>query len=516
MRNAAWLLFLLVVSVQADPDADAVKLERALVRLRTAPAAKADEAVQAVLALTSDRAAVAARLAKPLPVASLGAGWHIRQAIDEKGTTRDFEMYVPKSLNGGPVPLLVHMHGGVARAEYYAQPGRRSTGGMWVEMADKHGFVLAFPYGRKDCMWWSEAGAANVRAVVREVKRLTPIDDDAVIGTGFSDGGSGSYYLALAEPGPFAAFIPMNGHFAVAASASREQLYLENLKGVPLFIAMTQDDSLYPAASMMPHIQKAMEVGALVKMVSYPRGGHRPVYFDEQKEVFAKFIMETAREPLPSSLQWRCANVRLGKMAWAEITAIGPFIIDNSVNVMDTEGRVRLGVGVDQAFEGTGVRIATVSKGSVAYVMGLAPGDVVVRLGDVSTDDLNGLRKALAAFRWGDKFQAHWMRGEKKFEVRSEFPAFTAKAVYARAKPTATLRVKSEGQRIVVEMHNAPSFRLWLSPVMFGEDPIALAVNGKRVEPVVKDLTLEQICGRYAIEADAGRVFTRVISVDVK
>ncbi|MHC4939451.1 MAG: PDZ domain-containing protein [Planctomycetota bacterium] len=512
MRTAVLLACFAIVPVRADD---------ALSRLRTAPAADVDEVVKAILDTAPDRAEIAARLAKPFAVPPLEPGWHEHEVIDAKGVKRPFEFYVPKSIadKTEPVPLLVHMHGGVGRADYFPNPGRRSTGGRWITSAESEGFVVAFPYGRSDCMWWSEAGIANVRAVIREVKRCAPIDDDAILGTGFSDGGSGAYYLAMAAPDPFAGFLPLNGHFAVASGASGHDLYLQNLVRTPLFIAQTQDDPLYPAASLLPHVRAAMSVGALIHLVSYPRGGHSPAYFAEQRGPMARFITDTSRDPLPRRVRWRCATPALGRVDWVEITSIGKSENDpaatEDLNVMSTPGRVRIGFNVDRAFAGPGVRIAQISKGTLAEKLGLTGGDVLVAMDGKDLKDLGTLRALLNGKRYGDAVRLRVRTGEEERDVDGRFPAFVPRPVYRRAGPTAEFDLQSEGNRIVVRCRNVRQFRLWLSPVLFGDGEIALAVNGKRTRPAVKAIPLEGILRRYASDADAGRVFTRVVVVDV-
>jgi predicted esterase len=512
MRKAALILCFALVSARA---------EEGLAKLRTSPPEGVDKVVQAILATAPDPAKVASQLAKPLPVRAIEAGWHDREATDEKGTKRPFEFYVPKSIAGktDAVPLLVHLHGGVGRAEFFPNPGRRSTGGRWVDSAESEGFVVAFPSGRSDCVWWSAAGVENVRAVIREVKRCAPIDDDAIVGTGFSDGGSGSYYLALAAPDPFAAFLPLNGHFEVASGASRQALYVENLVRTPLFIAQTQDDPLYPAASILPHVRAAMNAGARLHLVSYPRGGHSPAYFAEQRAAMARFIVDTPRDPLPRRIRWKCATPELGRVDWLEVTSIGASDSDppasEDINVMSTPGRVRIGIDVDRAFAGSGVRVTQVSKDTLAAKLGLAPGDVLISMDDKPLEGLGGLRALLKGKQHGDPVRFRVRTKEEERGVEGRFPAFRSRPVYDRSRPTAEIRVEADGNRVVVRCRNVRQFRLWLSPVLFGNGAIALAVNGKRIQPTLKPIPLEGILRRYAREADSGRVFTRVATVDV-
>lgn len=477
--------------------------------------------MRAVLETQPDRAETVARLAKALPVEIAQTGWRSAKATDAKGVARPFEFYVPKSIaeKSGTVPLLVHLHGGVARDDFPANPGQGSSGAMWIESAEAEGFVVACPSARKDCMWWSEAGAGNVLAVIREVKRHAPIDDDAVIGTGFSDGGSGSYYLAMAEPTPFGAFLPLNGHFAVAAGVSGENLYLDNLARTPLFIAQTQDDPLYPAASLLPHVRAAMEAGASVHLVSYPRGGHRPVYFPEQREAMTRFVVGTKRNPLPRAIHWRCATPRLGRADWLEITSIGESGSDpaaeEDVNVMSTPGRVRIGIRLDAAYEGEGVRVEDVTEQSLAERIGLRSGDVLRAMDGKPIRGFGGLRSLLEAKRPGDAVTFRVQTDGKSRDVEARFPEFVSRPVYRREGTTARIDLESEGNRIAVRCRNVREFRLRLAPALFGDGEITLEVNGKKVTPKVEILPLEAILRQYARDADAGRVFTRIATVTV-
>ncbi|MHC4959392.1 MAG: hypothetical protein ACYTGN_13575, partial [Planctomycetota bacterium] len=282
MRMA--LLLLLVPAVAAaDP------LDSALAALRAAGPTERDQAVRAVLELKPDRKAVLERLGS-VTVVPKKPGWHMGEARAADGQTRPYQLYVPKGLDPSKrVPLLVHLHGGVSRPDFRRVLGQVGYGGMlWPDAAEEAKFVVAFPEARTDCVWWGDAGVAHIRAVIREAKRFANIDDDAVLGTGFSDGASGCFYLAMAAPDPFAGFLPMNGHPAVA-TASGHQLYLHNVAMTPLLVAMTQDDQLYPAFAVLPHLVPVMERRGRVQLVSYPTGGHQPVYFKEQRATFLRF-----------------------------------------------------------------------------------------------------------------------------------------------------------------------------------------------------------------------------------
>jgi len=489
--------------------ADETGLDRALRALRTAPASGREKAVRAVLTLDPPRAELVRRLREPVPVEPIGAGWHLLAATDAHGVRRPFHLYVPAGLRAdAPAPLLVHLHGGVSRPDFGMQPRGVGYGRLWTPLADEHGFVVAYPCARRDCMWWTDAGVAHVRAVVRETKRLVPIDDDAVFGTGFSDGASGCYHLALAAPDPFAGFLPMNGHPAVPANLSGRQLYLRNLQNVPLFVASTSDDPLYPAATVLDHLVPAMKAGAPVRLVNWERGSHTPAYFEEEGDSFVAFLQEKLRDGDAFTIDWRCADPATGRCRWVEVLAVdggvsGGLEEQPDLNVMSTPGRVRLGVTVDRAFPGPGVRVTGVTEDSTAAGAGLRPDDVVLILDGAAIGGLRDLVAALGRARHGDAVTLTVARGDETLQLAGRFAPFESEPYYRRDEPTARVRVIREGGVVRVAARHVARLRLWLHE--------KIEVEGPHV--VVTERALEDIVRDYARDADRGAVYTAVATV---
>jgi poly(3-hydroxybutyrate) depolymerase len=516
MRTIPLLLLLALPALAED------ELGATLSALRAAERGKRDAAVEAVLALGPEVHEVVKRLKTGVQVPTIGEGWHLLEAVDEKGVTRPYQVYLPVSLKGksAPVPLMVSMHGGVSRPEFIRELTRVGAGAAWDTSAEEVGFVCAFPMGRQDCTWWSDAGVDHVRAVVREVKRLAPIDDDRIVGSGFSDGGSGAFYLALAAPDPFACFLPMNGHPAVASAGSGHQLYLRNLKMVPLLVAMTQDDPLYPAATILPHIERAMRSGAHVLTISYPAGGHRPVYFEEQRKTFVRFFMETKRDPHPKEIDWWCADPARGRFRWVEVLELGPTPGDAEalpdLNIMTSPSRVRIGIYVDQAYQGEGVRVLRLVDESLAKGVGMREGDVVTAVDAHEIKSMRDLQIALGRKTYGDDVLLGIRRGEEALLFKARFPEFKPEPIYAREKPVARVSVRVEEGTVRVLTRHVRKLKLHL-PHGFNEDqPFKLLLNGKETPFEVAAVSLKTLLERYAREADAGRLFTREVVIDLQ
>jgi poly(3-hydroxybutyrate) depolymerase len=515
MRTIPLLILLALPALAED------ELGVTLSALRAAERGKRDAAVEAVLALGPEMHEVVSRLKAGIQVPTIGEGWHLLEAVDGKGVKRPYQVYFPVSLKGmtGPVPLMVSMHGGVSRPEFIRELMRVGAGAAWDASAEEEGFVCAFPMGRQDCTWWSDAGVDHVRAVIREVKRFAPIDDDRIVGSGFSDGGSGAFYLALAAPDPFACFLPMNGHPAVASAGSGHQLYLRNLKMVPLLATMTQDDQLYPAATILPHIEMAMRSGARILTLSYPTGGHRPVYFEEQRKTFERFFTETKRDPHPKEIDWWCADPARGRFRWVEVLELGPTPGDAEalpdLNIMTTPSRVRIGIYVDQAFAGEGVRVLRLVDDSLAKELEMRPGDVVIAVDEHEIKAMRDLQVALGSKTYGDEVLLVVHRGEEILRFKGRFPEFKPEPIYQRDKPAARVSVRVEEGVVRVLTRNVRKLKLLLPPGFNEERPFKLLVNGKEGDFEFRNVPLKALLERYAREADAGRLFTREVLIDL-
>ena len=76
----------------------------------------------------------------------------------------------------------------------------------------------SIPYAWADAPWWSDDQVLQPRArSSMRLKRLYNVDENRVVVSGVSDGGTGAYYVAMRETTPFASFLPLNGYLMVLA-----------------------------------------------------------------------------------------------------------------------------------------------------------------------------------------------------------------------------------------------------------------------------------------------------------
>jgi len=150
------------------------------------------------------------------PVPALGPGMHVDLQLEHGGLARTFDVFVPSvASEGGPVPLVVDMHGWGSSKEREAELSRLA------EAAEARGYAVAYPAGF-DASWnagFCCGGAVDdevddVGFVVAMVERLIDeacIDRSLVYAAGFSNGAFMSYRLACEAAATFAAVAPVAG-----------------------------------------------------------------------------------------------------------------------------------------------------------------------------------------------------------------------------------------------------------------------------------------------------------------
>lgn len=129
----------------------------------------------------------------PVPV-----GDSIR-TLDIGGLLRGTIVHRPEGL-AEPAPLVLVLHGGFGSAKAAQQVYG------WDELADRHGFVVAYPDGARrswnagDCCGAAEEervdDVAYLEAVIDDLAAVLPIDSRRVFAAGMSNGGMMTYRLA--------------------------------------------------------------------------------------------------------------------------------------------------------------------------------------------------------------------------------------------------------------------------------------------------------------------------------
>ena len=144
-------------------------------------------------------------------------GFVEERVIEHEGLERSFLIYVPKNIKEN-ANLVVAIHG-------YTSSGKTLMGYSGInQVADKEGFLVAYPQGTKDSRdnnffnvgyeFHSDSKVNDVNFIREIVLNLTKdykLNSKRVFATGMSNGGDMSYLLACTSSDLFTAVAPVAG-----------------------------------------------------------------------------------------------------------------------------------------------------------------------------------------------------------------------------------------------------------------------------------------------------------------
>src|SRR5204863_5304786 len=169
----------------------------------------------------------------------------VRSSYSARGKEFFYSVDVPASYDPERrYQVRFHLHGGVSRESN--RP--RGDGSIGALAGAEQIYIL--PTSWVDAMWWQPSQIENLRTILDTVKRTYNVDENRVVVSGVSDGGTGAYYVAMKDTTPFASFLPLNGFIMVLPSVTPGDLFPNNLRNKPFFVVNGGKDPLYPTRAV--------------------------------------------------------------------------------------------------------------------------------------------------------------------------------------------------------------------------------------------------------------------------
>mgnify|MGYP001816145081 CR=1 FL=1 len=219
----------------------------------------------------------------------------------EDGSEVRYTLALPDEFDPGrPAPLVLALH--------YAWDGDIPTYfGMTflirlvVPAFEELGAIIVAP----DCPerdWHHPRSQRAIWAILEAVQSEYEIDRDRRLITGFSLGGTGTWYVAAEHPDTFSAAIPIATAPTVAPGDTTFRteyrrlmdggtvLWRESLASTPFFVIHSRDDELIPFAPIARAVDSLAARGASIEFLAVSGRGH--------------YEIETYVEPLASAVAW--------------------------------------------------------------------------------------------------------------------------------------------------------------------------------------------------------------------
>ncbi len=190
----------------------------------------------------------------------------ITHAANEYPQRGGFSLYVPEYYDATEaMPLVVALHGGSGHG--------RSFLWTWLRDARTRGVIVVSPTSREGT--WSLVGpdvdTANLNAVVAHVCDKWRIDENRMLLTGMSDGGTFSYVNGLCEDSIFTHLAPISASFHPMLLEGTSQARLKNL---PVYLVHGALDWMFEVDIARVAEQALTAAGAAVTYREIPDLSH--------------------------------------------------------------------------------------------------------------------------------------------------------------------------------------------------------------------------------------------------
>ena len=192
-----------------------------------------------------------------------------QRIVYSTGPGLDYVLWIPDEAPGDRGwPMIVYLHGG---GEGGGHPSCAARGGLpkQIERGLTVPWVVVSPHcpdpPQPNRPSWSQY-PDELAAVVDEVRLKYPVDDEAILLTGASMGGYGTWDLATRCHGRFSAAAPVSG--------GGDPLRAESLARLPLCVVHGAQDTIVPVERSLEMVQAIRRHGGEVREVIYPDAGH--------------------------------------------------------------------------------------------------------------------------------------------------------------------------------------------------------------------------------------------------
>lgn len=214
-----------------------------------------------------------------------------KRSVDLGEVVADYVVVAPRAYDPRKRwPVHISLHGGGKSSRYNE---RTCWDHDWGRRPQRDLLLVCptTPTGK----WWLPLGDATVMAVYRAVLKEWSVDLDRVSIGGMSNGGTGSWHMAMKYPWLWSGVVPR------CAGEIRDDGFVENIARLPTYMIHGTRDSLIPVASSRAMLERLSRVGNQARLKEITSGGHR-FFSRENPRVLA--WLQARQRSLPHSFTY--------------------------------------------------------------------------------------------------------------------------------------------------------------------------------------------------------------------
>ncbi|PYX29585.1 MAG: hypothetical protein DMG80_14210 [Acidobacteria bacterium] len=236
-------------------------------------------------------------------------GTLFRVALAEKpGPGVPYFLRIPVTYRADrPTPLLVYLSGGAGMALDGVNTANDAIANS--------NYLVMYPQAGE--YWWKPEVAQRLNTVLLDTFHEFNVDRDRVYIAGFSNGGTGSLYMAQLWPQRFAAVVSLMG----AGQCNEDvQKMLPNLTNLPLLFVHGEKDERIPASCSKDTSDalSGMHPRVAPQLRLLPDKEHE-LTLQSDDGLTLTFLKDKIREPFPKRISLRLPDLGFPRQYWIEV-----------------------------------------------------------------------------------------------------------------------------------------------------------------------------------------------------
>jgi len=432
-----------------------------------------------------------------------------------------YVVYIPPEYNcSHKTPIIIYLHGGVSTKGFHETPVEYAEQNYFTEYTKMNNWIAVYPMANNDTAWWNLMGINNLKTQIRKLKSQYNIDDNRIYISGFSDGGSGSFHLALNAPDDFAAIYPLNGMISVGSAVTQIPIYLPNFRNRSVYAVNTDKDGLYPASEMRKIIELSLDAGADLFYKEYWGIGHAFDYAEDELPILFENMNLKSRDIFRTEIYWETSMLEYGKCDWIQITAIDTLLIpeewQKEYNIKLADERVSFGFYNDREYLENGTRIAKIVPSSASDLMGLKENDIIIEMDDIKAANIGKLIELRSKKKRGDKFSLTVLRSNNKIHLSGQFPDVTVYDALNYSLPSGAVSAVYFGNHFNIKTSRVDQIAVYIHPEMINIDiPVIVTLNGKEVYNKIVEIDRDFMVDNFLENFDRKALWVNKIVLEI-